>query len=140
MRRVEDYLNDPETTEAERKLIEACRKGRDCKLNDGKRPEPDDQNPEHTVRAALIRLLAKGATPECRLHEAGVSLIGAQITGQLDLGFVKTYGILALTNCCFQSVPRMEEAELYMLSLSGSSLPGLIAQGIQVKVAYFCAA
>lgn len=124
---VDDYLKDPETTEAEKALIAACREGTICELNDGKLPAEGATRPR--VRAALIRLLALEATS---LHEMGIWLEGAVITGHLDLRFARCRGRLVLHNCRFAEEPQMAQAELAQLSLEGSHLPGLFAQGARV--------
>jgi len=129
---VDDYLNDPETTEAEKALIDACREGRPCLLNGGKLPEEGATEPR--VRAALIRLLALEATS---LHEKGVWLDGAVITGALDLSFARCRGGLFLSNCRFAELPQMVQAELAQLSFQGSHLPGLFAQGAKLAGSLF---
>lgn len=129
---VDDYLKDPETTEAEKALIAACREGRPCLLNDGKLPEEGATGPR--VRAALIRVLALEATS---LHEMGIWLEGAVITGELDLSFARCRGMLFLINCRFAEEPQMAQAELAQLSLEGSHLPGLFAQGAKVTGSLF---
>ncbi len=68
---------------AERKLIAACAAGGGCEFNDGKRP--DEAKPAYTIRAALIRFLALGGDTEHPVHEHGVRLAGAWISGPLDL-------------------------------------------------------
>lgn len=129
---VDDYLKDPETTEAEKALIAACREGQVCEVNDGELPAEGATEP--SVRAALIRLLALEGTS---LHEKGVWLKGAVITGQLDLSFDRCRGRLFLLNCRFAEKPRMLQTELAQLSLGGSHLPGLFAQGSKVTGSMF---
>lgn len=129
---VDDYLKDPETTEAEKALIDACREGRPCRLNGSKLPEEGATVPR--VRAALIRLLALEAIS---LHEKGVWLEGAVITGDLDLRFARCRGRLVLQNCRFAEAPKMAQSEQAQLSLDGSHLPGLFAQGAKVTGGLF---
>lgn len=129
---IDDYLNDPETTEAEKALIAACQEGRSCVLNGGTLPAEGATEP--SVRAALIRLLALEATG---LHEKGVWLEGAVITGHLDLSFARCRGRLVLINCRFADMPRMAQTELALLSIEGSHLPGLFAPGARVTGSIF---
>lgn len=129
---VDDYLKDHEPTEAEKALIAACREGRPCLLNDGKLPAEGATGPR--VRAALIRLLALEATS---LHEKGVWLEGAVITGHLDLRFARCRGRLFLINCRFAEKPHFAQTELAQLSLEGSNLPGLFAQGAKLTGSLF---
>lgn len=129
---VDDYLNDPETTEAEKALIAACREGQGWALNGGQLPAEGAAEPR--VRAALIGLLVMESTS---LHETGVWLEGGVITGQLDLNFARCRGRLALINCRFAEAPQMAQTELAQLSFEGSHLPGLFAQGVKVAGSLF---
>lgn len=126
-RSVAEFETDPETTEAERALIAACRVGKPCKLNGGKLPAEGAEEPK--VRAALIRLLAVEATS---LHEKGVWLEGAVITGELDLSFDKCRGGLLLAACRFDHSINMLQTELTALALNLSHFPSLCAQGCNV--------
>lgn len=129
---VDDYLKDHEPTDAEKALIAACREGRPCLLNDGDLPEEGATVPR--VRAALIRLLALEVTS---LHEKGVWLEGAVITGELDLRFARCRGRLVLDKCRLAEKAQMAQAELAQLSFDGSHLPGLFAQGANVAGSLF---
>ena len=81
-------------SDAEKALIKACREGKACKL--GGLPPETGEAP--TVRAELIRYLALEAPS---LHEVGVWLEGARITGTLALRFAKCRGRLVLHKCHF---------------------------------------
>jgi hypothetical protein len=73
-------------TTAERKLIEAVQDGRDCWLCNRKNPtRPASAADKTRIRAELLRLLITGGTPDCGLHERGVTLFGGWIDGELDL-------------------------------------------------------
>ena len=109
---IEQFLSEGVPTKAERQLIRACQAGETCSLSDTRPTEATDAN---TVRAELIRFLILGATPDCGLHESGVILAGAWITGQLDLRFAKGRGRLALDRCNFAESPNLEQAQLVAL-------------------------
>lgn len=134
-RSVKEFLavKNPAPSTAETALIAACRAGRDCTLNGGVLPAEGPPDPDLTIRADLIRLLILGGTAECGLHEAGVHLVGAFVTGELDLRFATGRGRLELNECRFDQMPRLDQARLDELSLEGSHLPGLFAQGAQIK-------
>ena len=118
-------------TPAETELIEACRAGQPCILNDGTRPTaPSDAT---QIRADLLRLLILGGTKDCGLHTSGVWLKGGYITDTLDLRFAKVRGRCVLDACRFDEQPQFAQTELAQLSLEGSHLPGLFAQGIKVE-------
>jgi hypothetical protein len=131
---IADYENDPDASKAEKALIEACRKGIKYEAGGIALPAKDSTDPNITVRADLIRLLAMEATS---LHTSGVHLVGALIRGKLNLRFAKCRGGLVLNNCRFAEEPQMDQSELAQLSLSGSHFPGLFAQGVKVTGSLF---
>ena len=95
-------------TEPEKALIAACRAGTPCILGDGTLPDapkPDSPDPTRTIRAALLRLLIVGATPDCGLHPSGVWVIGAFVPDELDLSFETGSGAFVLQNCRFEYPP-----------------------------------
>ena len=82
---------------AERDLLERCRLGERCVLNDSKRP--DIAKSTLRVRAGFIRFLALGGDDAAAVHEHGVVLVGAWIEEMLDLGDVELNHQLQLENC-----------------------------------------
>lgn len=132
-RSVAEFKKTADPTPAEVRLIAACRAGEDCKLGDGNLPDEGADGPERRIRASLIRLLAMGGTPDCMLHRSGVALVGARITGELDLRFATAQGRLKLDACRFEMMPRLEQAQLDQLSLEDSHFPGLFAEGVKIK-------
>lgn len=129
MATVEHYLNDPRTTEAERDLIEACRKGMACRLGD----LPPETGDAPTVRAELIRLLAMGDAEKSGLHQTGVVLVGARIIGVLDLRFATCRGRLSLQYCRFDQPLRLQQAKISELLLNQSTFPALYAQNSTIS-------
>lgn len=121
-------------TTAERALIEACRAGEPCILS---RTRPTSGRDANTVRAALLRLLILSSTPNCGLHARGVTLLGAWITGTLDLAYCTALGQTVLHQCHFNEEPQFPSAKLNLLNLHGSHLPGLFAQGMAVTGSVF---
>ena len=120
-----DALTPPEND-----LIDACRKGVVCALGDGTRPEAPD--PARNIRADLLRYLILGGCTECRVDEAGVQLVGAYVTGELELDFAKAKGQTFLCKCRFKNSVSALQARFQLLNLGGSALPGLNAQGANV--------
>ncbi|MEU0885821.1 hypothetical protein ABZ345_45215 [Lentzea sp. NPDC005914] len=82
---------------------------------------------DNGVSAGFLRdlLRADGLDP------LGVRLTGARITGELDLEFVRTYVPLLLDDCVFEEPLSLLRTELPALSLDGSTLPGLVAEGVR---------
>ncbi len=116
-------------TMVERRLIRACRKGVRCSLGDDR---PQGTDPVRTIRADILRYLILGGCDGCRTHEWGAQLRGAYIDGELDLSFATARGAIGLTDCRFVQPLILLQARLETLVLSGSALPSLQAQGIQV--------
>jgi hypothetical protein len=119
---------------AEEKLIKACRAGQPCILSETRPTSGTDAN---TLRAPLLRMLILGGTAECGLHERGVTVKGAWITGTLDLAYCTARGQTALDDCHFVEEPSFPSAKLNLLSLQRSHLPGLFAQGMEVSSSVF---
>ncbi|KPP87867.1 MAG: Nuclease inhibitor from bacteriophage T4 [Rhodobacteraceae bacterium HLUCCO07] len=122
-------------TEAEKALVAACRAGRECILGDGTRPA--GPSPARDVGADLLRYLIKGGCDACDLHDLGVGLIGAWITGALDLALVRAAGVTVILNCHFEKPIDAINARLDTLALNGSICPALNAQGAEVKGGVF---
>ncbi|MGQ0611480.1 MAG: hypothetical protein ACT4N9_10305 [Paracoccaceae bacterium] len=136
IRSVAEFLDEAKgyaPTQVEMDLIAACQNGRALVL--GGLPAEGDKSRE--IRADLLRLLATGGTPECRLDPKGVILVGAYISGMLDLQFTICRGRVVVHMCRFAEEPNLTQAEIAQLSLDGSHLPGLFAQGIRVSGGLF---
>jgi len=131
----ESALKNNSSTEAERRLVEACLEGRQCKLGDGSRPK--SRTPKNEIGSDLLRYLIKGGCDACDLHDWGVDLVGAYITGKLDLRLVTATGVTGMINCHFEATINAMNAQLYLLSLRGSSCPSLDANGTDVKGDFF---
>ncbi|MFI2436135.1 membrane-associated oxidoreductase [Streptomyces sp. NPDC018693] len=79
---------------------------------------------EQAVRAAVLRgLLLNGP------HEPGeiaaLKVIGARITGVLDLRYARVDHVVRLSHCRFDEVPDLSGSQVSYLNLSDSELPGL---------------
>ena len=132
-RTVEEFMaqvGDDAPTPAEWKLVESVRAGEVCTLGTA---APKRRTDARRVRAALLRLLINDATEDSGKTERGVGLIGGWVEGELDLSFVRARGWVMLRFCHFTAEPRFEQADLGALSLEGSHLPGLFAQGMKVE-------
>lgn len=127
---IEAFLQNDGPSAAEIQLVAACRAGEACELAETR---PTAVTPDNRIRAALIRCLLLGGTPQCGLHESGVWLEGAWITGQLDLRHVTGRGQLRLLFCHLEKKPLLGYAQLDHLNLGGSKLPGLSAPHLRVK-------
>ncbi len=121
-------------TKAERALIAAVRAGQDCALSTTR---PDTATDANTIRADLLALLITGGKEGDNLDPVGVTLVGGYITGTLTLTHRRAVGDTGLFKCHFESTPEMRGAKFTTLGLSGSHLPALAAQGINVEQSLF---
>ncbi|WP_200224064.1 hypothetical protein [Rhodoferax fermentans] len=115
----------------ESKLLSACANGEVAVLGSERPTAKSDTN---TVRASFIRFLALGGDDEVPVHEHGVQLVGAWIEGPLILSGTVTPTNLSLRRSHFDSIPVFNGAEIQgSLNLSGSLLPGLLADNAVIK-------
>jgi hypothetical protein len=94
---------------------------------------PEGNDPARTVRAELLRLLILGGGDDLRLHEKGLRLSGAEVTGILDLEGCRIPRDIALTDCRFDASPVLRSAIIDNLFLDGSALPGLQADRLEAR-------
>ncbi|WP_410599685.1 hypothetical protein [Amycolatopsis sp. lyj-90] len=113
------------------KLLEAARNGTEFRVSTlGTESLRVSQKPEHQLPAGAIReALLSG---DQGLDPRGIRVVGARITGRLDLRHVHPDIGLALVGCAFDDELTIEEAHLPWLALTGSSMPRLAANGLEV--------
>ncbi|NGO54988.1 hypothetical protein [Allomesorhizobium camelthorni] len=116
---------------AEAKVVAELRSGDFERLGDGLRPEWDD--PARIVRAEFIRFLILGGDEGSRLHEKGLRLSGARVTGKLDLEGCRIPRDIGLKDCRFDAPPVLRSAIIDNLFLDGSALPGFQADGLEAR-------
>ncbi len=85
---------------AEAALMAACEAGEVCILGDGSLPEKGDATRE--VRADVLRYLIVGGCEKCPVADWGVQVIGAYVSGTIDLSFASAKGGTGLFACRFQ--------------------------------------
>ncbi|SEP83863.1 hypothetical protein [Lentzea albida] len=83
----------------------------------------------NVVRATAIRDLLRSGD----VDPNGILLVGARITGTLDLSFISTSTPLQLDDCVFEEHVLMHGTELPALSLDGSTLPELNAENLRTR-------
>lgn len=106
---------------AETKLIEEATLPNRTVIADG--ALPDEAHEEVQVRADLIRYLLISAP----LHDKGIRLRGAWITGELDLQGCDCARDISLTSCHLVEAINFTNANLRGLHISGCRLKGLAA-------------
>jgi hypothetical protein len=122
---------------AEERLIACCARGVHWTPVgwNGKRPEV--ATPENSLRAALIRFLVLGGDADHPVHELGVFAGGGWITNELNLHQCRVPVQLILKYCRFNSEPNFMATHIPELALSGSLVPGLKADRINVAGGVF---
>jgi hypothetical protein len=94
---------------------------------------PDDGDEDRRVRADLIRTLLLGGPDAPVMHEKGLRLSGAWITGPLDLEGCRVPRDIGLLDCRFDATPVLRSAVIDTLSFDGSCLPGLAANRLEAR-------
>lgn len=129
---VESCLSDFQPLNAaETKIVSNLKSGEFDRLGDGSRPDWDD--PARTVRAELLRFLILGSDHGFRMHEKGLSVSGARVTGVLDLEGCRIPRDIRLKDCFFDASLVLRSAIIDNLFLDGSALPGLQADRLEAR-------
>ncbi|HEX4087812.1 MAG TPA: hypothetical protein VHZ33_03795, partial [Trebonia sp.] len=87
---------------------------------------------ERTVRGEVIRALLLGARESGHGSVPGLRVIGARISGCLDLVDADVRFPVRLERCWFDESPDLHRAITRHLDLSGSFLPGLMANDLRL--------
>ena len=134
------YFRDfePLTRAEERLLADAQREG-EIWCGEGKdRTDPeyevsgcDKWGQERQIHAGLLRRLLSSKEAVERVTPTGLEIIGAVITGRLDISFIKLPFPLGVEHCLIQDGLNVSFAEIGSLSLIGSKVEGLAEKGKQ---------
>lgn len=116
---------------AEERFLSQTGSGNYHQCGDGRCPMAGDDT--RAIRAVFLRLLLLRAPGMPPLHEKGLRLRGAWITGALDLESCGIASSLALADCRFESALILRLATINSLVLDGSVLPGLQARGLVAR-------
>lgn len=120
---------------AEKKLLQACRTGAMAVIADER---PEEQTADNLVRAGFLRFLALGGDERAPVHERGVRLRGAWITGELDVTGATVPRNLGCWECHFELTPAFRGASVAgSLLLSGSRVPGFEGDGMTCSGSLF---
>nr|WP_260406689.1 membrane-associated oxidoreductase [Pseudomonas cichorii] len=114
---------------AEQLLLKCCREGAVAEVESS---VPEEKTTDNQVRASFIRFLALGGDEQAIVHEQGIQLRAACITGMLDLRNLDLSLPLSLQWCDFEAALILEDARLMnTLFLRGSRLKGI--QGARLR-------
>lgn len=131
-------LSYDELTSPERELWDAFPDGHRVDLRAG---VPDDDRvteggrwgPGRTIRAAVIAALLSGVNAARPGAAACVRLVGARISGCLDLSDVELGQALRIEGCWFEEAPRLHGASARTIRIVDSWLPGLEVALVRVE-------
>lgn len=122
----------------ERRLWTAFGTGDEVDLRVGDPVKDDPANARawgqsRRVRASVVAALALGAGSEPAGRVAALRLVGAWITGDVDLRDGDLGCPIVLRHCCFDGVLNLDGASTRSVVLSGSHLPELALSGATVR-------
>lgn len=127
--KLSEIVGDVPLTAAEERLIAACGTGEVAWFGDER---PTTGTDENTIRATLIRHILLGGCDDVPVHAKGVQILGAWITGVLDLQSCDSSLNLYLSDCYICAAPILQDARLGSVMLPGCEVPGLKAHRLTV--------
>ncbi|PZR00400.1 MAG: hypothetical protein DI533_07455 [Cereibacter sphaeroides] len=116
---------------AEMTLIAGLGTGVSDRVGAGGLPAEGDE--DRRVRADLVRFVLLGGPDAPSMHEKGLRLSGAWITGTLDLEGCRIPRDIGLLDCRFEATPVLRSAVIDTLSFDGSHLPGFAADRLEAR-------
>lgn len=128
-------------TESELKVLVAVTTGGTAYCGPSEEDNHPHNNPdladfwglERDVRAELLRWLCINRDAAAWIDARGLRIHAARITGQLDLRFAIVRTPLFLIRCRITDAINLPYAQIELLQLSGTLVPGLSADGIRVR-------
>ncbi len=114
---------------AERKLLDAALKGEPCSFGGGR---PSSVTEENEVRADFLRFLALGGENRTAVHDSGIHIQGAFVTGAVNLNGATKVRPLWIENCTISGEFRFADAETKVVSLEGTAVSGIRGDGVMV--------
>lgn len=110
---------------AEQQLLACCSSGQLARVSNTR---PQVPYPMRVIRAAFLRFLILGGDRNTAIHERGIRVQGAYISGHLDLRNSKASTSFELRLCTFEQPLNLNEAEITgAIRLSGCRVPKLLA-------------
>jgi hypothetical protein len=106
-------------------LLECARAGRTLDGGNGA-----DDPERRLVPPELLRRLCRDLRDE--VDPRGIRLSGVAVPGELDLAGLDIPFPLRFDSCAFDTPLRVEGAQLSELAVTGSTLPGLLANGVRL--------
>ncbi len=114
---------------AELKLLDAALKGKQCSIGPGR---PAAVSEDNEIRADFLRFLALGGENRTAVHESGVRIQGAFVSGAVNLAGATAVRPLWIEDCTIGGEFRFSDAETKVVSLEGTAVLGIHGEGVQV--------
>ena len=125
-KKLNDIIGDTPLTPAEHRLID---ENGAVVFAETRPSAPSDDN---TIRPDLIRHLAEADCPDITLSHHGLAIVGAWVTRPLNLRGLRNDISFILADSHIDGQIDLGEAQLYDVTLSGSSCNGLRGQGCKL--------
>jgi hypothetical protein len=97
----------------------------------------DDWGKQREIRADLVRWLCADPPASRRIHHTGIFLLGAKITGAMNLSFVNLPFPLTLRQCRLTEPTWLIATHIPFLDLAGSWLHSMMADGASFEHTVF---
>ncbi len=132
-------------SEAELRLLRAAANGGQAvcgpsnNFNDASNDpaKSDGWGVEREIRAELLRWLCLDREASSRVDPAGLQVLGAKITGALNLSFGSVPFPLGLFRCRLLEPAQLRSTQIPALYLNGSRTKSIFADGVNVKGSVF---
>ena len=109
-------------------MREACRLGEWARIG---AERPEHKTAANRIRPEVLRFFILGGDDTAPVHEQGVQLAGAWIDGGLDLDRCRTMVPVDVCRCRIDGAVSAYQGRLAMLSLRGTAVSGLVADGLE---------
>jgi hypothetical protein len=123
-------------SEPESRLLAHAADGTVAIIDDILPPEDISTSPSakhFSIRAEFIRFLLVRGDEKGSIHEKGIQLNGAWISGQLDLLNVQSNYPLLLALCRFEKSIVLQDAHLKTVALYNSTVPGINGNRVTIR-------
>jgi hypothetical protein len=124
---------------AEKKLLEACKNGKDLELG---KERPIEKTIDNEISGEFLRDLIlnnnqkideNGKSYILKIDSGGIKFSGAYISGRFDFSFCSTDLLFGFLNSIFEQEINLSHSKIRFLVLRGSKIVSLNAQGIYCK-------
>src|ERR1700674_2321147 len=115
---------------AEEELFEAAVNGEDADC-------ADLSGEDRVIRGDLLSWLSTNQVASSYVTSAGLSIIGAEIDGEVDMKFAKVPFPILATECVFDETITLPRTHLVALSLIRTAIKGMAASSLDVEQTVF---